>query len=225
MTLVASQILLWIVVLLLAVAVLALARQVGILHERIAPVGALTIGRGPQPGEAAPRLAAATLADSVIDIGGALPAGTMQLLFFVAPTCPVCKTLLPTARAFAENEGFELVLVGDGDPDEHRKMARRFGIPLERFVVSAEVGRAFHVGKLPYAVLTSELGIVVAQGLVNTREHLESLVVAHESGLRSVQEYSAVRGAGQEPNSVHSAAISRDEREQTEAHQEIHSHG
>jgi methylamine dehydrogenase accessory protein MauD len=187
--LIVSQGLLWIVVLLLAVAVLALVRQLGVLHERIAPVGALTLGRGPQPGEAAPRVAAPTLDSAVLNIGGARPGGTMQLLLFVAPTCPVCKTLLPTAKAFAETESLDLVLVGDGDAAEHRKMAARFGIPYERFVNSTEVGRAFQVGKLPYAVLISELGIIVAHGLVNTREHLESLVVAHETGVHSMQQY------------------------------------
>ncbi|HWS65865.1 MAG TPA: hypothetical protein VN325_24145 [Steroidobacteraceae bacterium] len=184
-----SQALVWIVIVLLALAVLALARQVGVLHERIAPMGALAMGRGPQPGEAAPNIVARTLDDGVLTIGGTLQARAMQLLLFVSPTCPVCKTLLPTAKAFAETEAIDLVLVGDGDADEHRQMARRFGIPLERFINGPEVGRAFHVGKLPYAVLISEPGIVVAQGLVNSREHLESLVVAHETGLRSVQDY------------------------------------
>lgn len=195
--LIVSQALLWLVVLLLAIAVLALARQVGVLHERIAPVGALAMGRGPQPGEAVPKVSGRTLADTVLDIGGSLPVGTMRLLFFVAPTCPVCKTLLPTAKAFAQTEALDLVLVGDGDAEEHRSMATRFGVPFERFVNSAEVGRALHVGKLPHAVLISELGIIVAQGLVNTREHLESLVVAHETGLRSVQEYLHARKARQ----------------------------
>jgi len=196
--LIVSQALLWIVVLLLGVAVLALARQVGVLHERIAPVGALTMGRGPQPGEAAPKIAAPTLGDAVVNIGGALAPGAMQLLFFVAPTCPVCKKLLPTAQSFAETEGLDLVLVGDGDAEEHRKMAARFGIPYERFVNSSEVGRTFQVGKLPHAVLISELGIILAQGLVNTREHLESLIVAHETGLRSVQDYLKARRSRRE---------------------------
>jgi methylamine dehydrogenase accessory protein MauD len=178
-----SQGLLWVVVLLLAVAVLALTRQLGVLHERIAPVGALVMGRGPQPGEAAPKIAARTLGSGVLNIGATLPAGTTQLLFFVSPTCPVCKTLLPTAKAFAATESLDLVLVGDGDGAELLKMATGFDIPHERFVNSTEVGRAFQVGKLPYAVLISELGIIVAHGLVNTREHLESLVVAHETGL------------------------------------------
>jgi len=196
--LIVSQGLLWIVVLLLAIAVLALARQVGVLHERIAPVGALAMGRGPQPGEAAPKIAARTLGDAMVNVGGPLAPGAMQLLFFVAPTCPVCKSLLPTAKVFADNEGLDLVLVGDGDADEHRKMAARFGIAYERFINSSEVGRAFQVGKLPYAVLISELGIIVAQGLVNTREHLESLMVAHETGLRSVQDYLDARRSRRE---------------------------
>lgn len=195
--LIVSQAMLWIVVLALAVAVLALARQVGVLHERIAPVGALAMGRGPQPGEAAPQITALTLAGVSRTIGGTLQPGTLQLLFFVAPTCPVCKNLLPTAKLFAATEGLDLVLVGDGDMDEHRAMAARFGIALEQFVNAPEVGRAFQVGKLPYAVLISELGVIVAQGLVNTREHLESLVVAHETGLRSVQEFLSTRKARQ----------------------------
>lgn len=196
--LIVSQALLWVVVLLLSVAVLALARQVGVLHERIAPVGALALGRGPQPGEAAPKIAARTLGDAVLNIGSPLAPGAMQLLFFVAPTCPVCKNLLPTAKAFAETEALDLILVGDGDADEHRKMAARFSVPYERFINSSEVGRAFHVGKLPHAVLISELGIIVAQGLVNTREHLESLMVAHETGMRSVQDYLEARRSRRE---------------------------
>ena len=195
MMLIVSQALLWVTVLLLAIAVLALARQVGVLHERIAPVGALAMGKGPQPGEAAPKISAHTLAGSAVEIGGTLPAGTLQLLFFVAPTCPVCKKLLPTTQAFAETEALDLVFVGDGDEQEHRQMATKYGIAPERFINSATIGRAFQVGKLPYAVLISELGIVVAQGLVNTREHLESLIVSHETGLRSVQEYLNARKA------------------------------
>ncbi|MET0658898.1 MAG: thioredoxin domain-containing protein, partial [Steroidobacteraceae bacterium] len=119
--------------------------------------------------------------------------GRMQLLFFVAPTCPVCKNLLPTAKRFAADESLDLILVGDGDADEHRQMAKRYDVDLAQFVNNSEIGRAFHVGKLPHAILISELGIIVAQGLVNTREHLESLIVAHETGLRSVQEYLSAR--------------------------------
>ena len=51
-----SQGVLWVVVLVLAVAVLALARQVGVLSQRVSPVGALMADRGLRPGDPAPQL-------------------------------------------------------------------------------------------------------------------------------------------------------------------------
>ena len=184
-----SQVMLWVAVIALAVAVLALARQVGVLHERIAPVGALALGRGPQTGESAPRLTVRTLAGGTVEIGGPLPEGPLRLLFFVSPTCPICKSLLPTVKAFAHSERLDLLLIGDGDAEQQRQMVERHAIEPARFANAPEVGRAFQVAKLPYAVLVSTAGIIAAQGLVNSREHLESLVTAHELGLRSVQEY------------------------------------
>ncbi len=186
-----SQVMLWVVVIILAVAVLALARQVGVLHERIAPVGALALGRGPQTGESAPRLTVRTFAGGTVEVGGPMPEGPLRLLFFVSPTCPICKSLLPTVKVFAQSERLELLLIGDGDEEQQRQMVQRHAIEPEHFANAPEVGRAFQVAKLPYAVLVSAAGIIVAQGLVNSREHLESLVTAHELGLRSVQEYLA----------------------------------
>ncbi len=46
-----SNIVLWVLVIVLALIVLALARQVGILHERVAPAGALMPTSGPKVGE------------------------------------------------------------------------------------------------------------------------------------------------------------------------------
>jgi methylamine dehydrogenase accessory protein MauD len=189
-----SQALLWCVVIILAITVLALARQIGVLHERIAPVGALALEQGPRPGEAAPEMIAETLAGSRVTIGGTRDSGRPQLLFFVAPNCPICKQLLPTTCLVAETEQADLLLVGDGDQRRHRDMAQRFGIAPGDFVNSAEVGLAYRVGKLPYAVLIDEEGIVVAQGLVNTREHLESLFAVRETGHRSVQDYLRAKG-------------------------------
>ena len=47
-----SQVLLWLVVMALGIAVVALARQVGVLHERIAPAGALTLHQHVNVGDA-----------------------------------------------------------------------------------------------------------------------------------------------------------------------------
>ena len=65
-------------------------------------------------------------------------------------------------------------------------------------MLSAELGMAFRVGKLPYAVLLDEAGRVRAKGLVNSREQLESLFTAKEMNVASVQEFvTGQAGAGQ----------------------------
>src|SRR5262249_45482090 len=70
-----SNALLWLLVLALAAVAAALARQVGVLHERLAPLGALAIARGPAPGEAAPILFASALSGETVQIGGANDSG------------------------------------------------------------------------------------------------------------------------------------------------------
>src|SRR3981081_3437281 len=96
--LVISQILLWVLVLSMALMMLALLRQVGVLHERIAPMGALTLDPGPKEGEAAPLFEVKDLRRGApLKIGG--PRGRSTLLFFLSPTCPVCQNMVPIATS------------------------------------------------------------------------------------------------------------------------------
>jgi methylamine dehydrogenase accessory protein MauD len=189
--LIVSQILSWIVILGLGLALLALARQVGVLHVRLAPAGALLTGRGPVVGEPAPVLDAVTLDGAPLTIGKALAKGRMQLLLFVSPHCPLCKELIPIAKNFAKTEKMDIVFVGDDDANEQRAMIARLDMGGVPFVNSSIVGRTFHVDRLPHAVLVGEDGTVLSKGLVNSREHLESLITAHEMGVVSVQDYLA----------------------------------
>lgn len=179
----------------LAVLVFGLARQVGMLHERVAPMGAMTSDRGPGVGEPAPSLRVDTLAGSPLEIGGPGAGGRSRLLLFVSPTCPICKKLLPIARSFAAAERLEVVLVGDGEIAEQRAMIEQYALGDLAYVNSPQVGMAFHVGKLPYAVLIDADGVVRAKGLVNNREHLESLIVAEETGFGTIQSYLAAKAA------------------------------
>lgn len=188
-TLVVSQILSWILILLLLVAVLALARQVGVLHMRVAPAGALTTAGGPAIGNAAPAVPALTLDGRKQTVGGSAPGVPLRLLMFVSATCPLCKALIPMAKSFARDERTQLIFVGDDTPQMQRDLIGRHGLEGYLFINGPEVGQAFAVGKLPYAVLIDADGVILSKGLVNSREHLESLVIAHEMGVRSVQDY------------------------------------
>jgi len=189
--LVASVVLLWIVVAALAVVVAALARQIGVLYERVAPAGALMMSRGPAVGDAAPVLTVELLAGGSRRIGGASDDGRSTLLFFLSPTCPVCKTLLPALRSAARHERawLDVVLASDGARSEHEAFAATERLGDFPYALSTALGVAHQVGKLPYAVLLGADGVVRAKGLVNTREHLESLFEASERGVASLQDF------------------------------------
>jgi methylamine dehydrogenase accessory protein MauD len=191
--LVVSNVLLWILVVGLAIVVLALLRQIGILHERVAPAGALLGREGPRPGERAAPLELEDLSGHRIAIGGREPSGADTLLLFVSPSCPVCKALLAAARSLrdAEDGALRLVLASDGPRAEHAAFASAQGLERESYVLSTELGLLYQVGRLPHAVLLDAEGVVRARGLVNSREHLESLCEARRRGVASLQDYLA----------------------------------
>jgi len=186
-----SNLLLWLLVLGLALTVLALTRQIGLLHERISPVGALSPQSKVNVGDPAPELALLDLHDRPLEIGGASKDETRTLLFFLSPTCPVCETLLPTVERVARTEvpRVRVILASDGAPEEHHAFIAKKHIAHLPYILSAPLGMSYGVAKLPYAVLIDEDGIVAAQGLVNTREHVESLFEAQRHGVASIQEY------------------------------------
>jgi methylamine dehydrogenase accessory protein MauD len=193
--LVVSNLVLWALVLVLTCVVLALVRQIGILYERVAPAGALAVRGGPKVGEVAPELLLEAWSGGSLRLGGQAPDGRSTLLFFASPSCPVCKTLLPVVASVATSERSWLraVVASDGPREEHEAFVASQGLDPERYVLSTALGLAYQVAKLPYAVLLDELGVVRAAGLVNTREHIESLFEAKEHGVASVQEYVARR--------------------------------
>ena len=102
-----SNVFLWAVVLGLVVVVLALARQIGILYERVAPMGALMMDQGPKVGEVAPAFTLDSIGGGKLSIGG--HTGRSQLLFFLSPTCPVLQ---------------EIVAGSQVDPERRKGLAR-----------------------------------------------------------------------------------------------------
>ena len=189
--LVVSQLILWLVVLALAVTVVALVRQIGVLHERVAPLGALTTKTAVEVGQPAPRFDVIDLGGRPLRIGWPSPDGRSQLLLFVSPSCPMCKKLLPVARSFARSErrGVGIVLMGDGDRSSHEALIEEHRLDGVPFALAPIVGINLGIGRLPHAVLIDPEGVIRSKGIVNSREHLESLLVAQETGYASMQDY------------------------------------
>lgn len=192
---IASQVLLWFGLGALALICAALARQIGVLHQRLAPVGALALPQRLKLGDPAPEMTLAGLDGSPVRIGGPRK-GRSQLLLFISPDCKVCQMLLPAMRSAvnAERNWLDIVLASDGGLQRQVEFVREKDLGKYPYVVSEQLGRSYGVSKLPFAVLIDRAGKVAVAGLVNTREHLESLFVAKEHGVGSIQEFLNRRG-------------------------------
>ncbi|NAW12467.1 methylamine dehydrogenase accessory protein MauD [Halomonas marinisediminis] len=184
-----SHILLWIGLIALALVVVALVRQIGVLHARIAPAGALILDKGVEVNNPAPQVTSADRHGRPVNVGYKGERG--QLLFFLSPTCPVCKSLLPTLRSLGKSyrQELEVIYVSDGDHEQQMELIKQHHLEDARYVIGPEIGMTYQIGKLPYAVLIDAEGVLKAKGLVNNREHLESLFEAQAMGVGTLQEY------------------------------------
>lgn len=189
--LVVSNIVLWLIAMALAVTVFALVRQIGVIHERISPVGALMLNKGLKVGEVAPAMTVTDIAGTERTIGAARSDKRSTLLVFLSPSCPVCKSLLPVIQSsrLSEREWLEIVLASDGADEEQRRYVAAHGLAPFSFVNSASLGMTYQVSRLPFAALIDADGVLRARGIVNSREHLESLFEAKRLGVGSIQEY------------------------------------
>jgi methylamine dehydrogenase accessory protein MauD len=169
----ASYVVLWFVVLALSLLVVALARQVSVLHLRLGPRGALEIDdEGPPLGEAPEPVEALDLDGEPVTVGGP---GDPRLVLFVSPACPVCREVLPSLPAVArETRTTPVVALDDGVPEARAAYgSKRFG---SRIVAAPGLHEAFRVPGTPYALVLDRLGVVQAKGTVNNLEQMEGLV-------------------------------------------------
>jgi methylamine dehydrogenase accessory protein MauD len=168
-----SYVMLWLVVVALALLVLALARQVGTLHLRLGPRGALEVDdEGPLLGDAPEPVDLVDTDGRSVSIGGP---GEAQLLLFVSPGCPVCRDVMPSVGAAARAGGLSAVVIADAGREDalHLLEGRRIHAPV---VPAPELSGRYGVPGTPFAVILDALGVVRAKGTVNSLEQLEGLV-------------------------------------------------
>ncbi len=155
----------WVLLIVLCVVVVALARQVGILHLRLGPLGALEVDdEGPPLGGAPQPVAARGPDGRPTTLGGPGPG---RLVVFVSPTCPICERVLPSVPAAASLSGLVPQVVSDPRAEQ-----------------------AWEVPGLPFVVILDEAGAVGAKGTVNNLEQLEGLV--DTAARRATERFSGV---------------------------------
>lgn len=173
---------LWVVVLTLAVITLALARQIGLLHQRLPPTGASVENAGPELGELAPEVPGLAMTGEKSIIGG--PAAKARMYAFIGPGCGVCDELAPALASIARSEqsAMQVILVSAESEDApNREFLRknRLDLPLVR---SSRAFAMYGITAPPYALVLDESGVLRAKGTANHLEHLESLLNAVERG-------------------------------------------
>jgi methylamine dehydrogenase accessory protein MauD len=176
----ASYVVLWVLAIMLSVLVVALARQIGTLHLRLGPRGALEMDdEGPPLGAELQPVVGTDLSGREVSLGGP---GEPQLLLFVSPGCRVCEQVLPGLPAVAGKSKLAPYLVTDLDRAEtaHRFAAPKLGVPI---VPGAAAVEAYGVPGTPYALVVDALGIVRGKGTINNLEQMEGLV---DSAIRRV---------------------------------------
>jgi hypothetical protein len=138
----------------LGVAVLALAREVGMLRLAVGPQGALEIA------EEGPAIGADSGLAEHLD---PRPGATLALVVFTSEGCGMCRRLAPGIQAFARHPHVSLL-----ELDE---------------VADAEHWRRLNVPGSPYAVALDSAGRVRAKGTFNSIAQLESVLAAAERRL------------------------------------------
>lgn len=175
----ASYVALWVLVAALALLVLALARQVGTLHLRLGPRGALEVdGEGPPLGEALPPIEALDADGRPVSVGGP---GEARLVLFVSADCPICREVLPSVPVVARHGRLAPVLVTDDDPSEASGLSR-WGAEL---ILAPGIADRLSVPGTPYAMVLDRSGVVRAKGTVNNLEQVEGLV---DTAARRIEE-------------------------------------
>ena len=103
----------------------------------------------------------------------------------------MCKNLLPALKSAARSEAdwLDVILASDGNDLNHQRFVTESGLERFPYVISELLGISYGIAKLPYAVLIDESGRIAALGIINSREHLDSLFEAKERKVASIQEY------------------------------------
>jgi hypothetical protein len=157
----------WILLVVLAIVVIALARQIGVLHLRLAPLGALEVDdEGPRIGQAPPARTAIA-ADGVPTLVGG--PGPRRLVAFTSPTCPICELVVPSIPAAAAAARMVPQIVSDPD------LEAAYGVP-----------------GVPFLVVLDGSGIVRSKGTVNSLEQIEGLI---DTALRRIEDASEARAS------------------------------
>ena len=173
---IASQVGLLLGLLALGLVTLSLARQIGVLHERTAPVGGL-LQKARREAANVNRidLDAVRVATAAGFAGPLRRLSTSRAiaLLFVSNECAVCKSLLPGYEAALRRyEALPLVLVGGAASNDVGSFAELHGLRPEWVLASTELAVTLQVMQTPTLVLLDPDGRLLERVRLRGPTHL-----------------------------------------------------
>jgi thiol-disulfide isomerase/thioredoxin len=141
-----SYVFLWAAVIVLGFSVIALLRQVGVLHLRVAPMGVHFAGEGPELDRPAPDIDLTDYTDAEVTV-----------LAFITPTCEICQSLKPDLQRIEHDYDEVAVRVID-----HDRQPESFA--------------NFKVRSTPYLIAIDRDGLVRSRGVANSIDQVEEML-------------------------------------------------
>lgn len=168
----------WLLLLVEGFVLLALARQIGVLHARIRPRGAFDTGReGPSIGARLVEVRALTDKGDDITIGAATERPVFHL--FVSPVCALCRDVLTALNAFhhSVNDRVDLRVLVRGESADVGRIRERHSIDRRIPIITApHAFERYGISTTPWMLVSGSDGRVMSRGIVNDLEQMEVVV-------------------------------------------------
>lgn len=176
--LVASQVALWVVVLLQLILLLGLAREMGVIRVRLGPQGALMSDVGLEIGDPAPDFETLEI-PSNRTVPFRAEGVRQTLLVFVSPDCTPCKHLLKSMDPVWEGwqRTTRVTVVCEGNDAQVRGVFGKLGLRMSMFTDPlSKIRELYGQPPTPFAYLIGSDGTVLLKGIVNERDDVERLI-------------------------------------------------
>ncbi len=175
-----SYVALWILVVVLAVIVLGLVRQLGLIHLRIGEEesGLLKTQEGLELGVSAPDFEATDIVGQTkISLAGLRK--RPSILVFVSQSCPACQELMPHITEFqkSQNGNVDLILFNRAPIQNSLELVKNYGLTFP--VIADDTGvifKKYEIQATPFVYHVDKSGVVKQRGVVNSSEGLEALL-------------------------------------------------
>lgn len=162
---------LWVLLTVVAVGTLALARQVGLLHLRVKPLGPGRVEDGPAVDDVVVVSEVSSLRSKRVAV---VLEKHIGVIVFVSPSCGLCKPVLDGVARLRRVESDLLVTVAvDDDGQVGLEYLEKHGF---RDGVAATELDTLDSGSRPYAVAVDGERVVLAAGAVNNLDQFEALI-------------------------------------------------